>query len=93
MSTAQQILESVKDGKCSIEEAQEGLAKLKLGELKTPTYKVSPKGAISFYNIRRLPISLYQSELDQIVAIANSDAFKQFVIDNKGILSTKEKTK
>jgi hypothetical protein len=91
MSTAQQILESVKDGKCSIEEAQEGLAKLKLGELKKVTYKVSPKGCLAFYGIRRMPISLYFDELNQILNIVNSDAFKQFVIDNKGSLSIKEK--
>ena len=93
MSTAQQILESVKDGKCSIEEAQKGLAKLKLGELKTVTYKVSPKGCLAFYGIRRMPISLYIDELNQIIEITKTEEFKQFVIDNKSSLSTKEKTK
>lgn len=88
-----QILEDLKSGKCSIEEAQEKLSQLKLTELRSVTYKVSPKGGISFYGIRKMPITLYSSELDQIVAIANSEEFKRFVVDNKSRLSTKEKTK
>lgn len=91
MSTAQQILESVKDGKCSVEEAQNSLAKLKLNELKTVTYKVSPKGCLAFYGIRRMPISLYFDELNQILEITKTDAFKQFVSDNKSSLSFKTK--
>ena len=84
-----QILEDLKNGKCSIEEAQEKLSKLKLAELRTVTYKVSPKGGLSFYGLRRMPITLYSSELEKIMSIANSDEFKRFMVDNKSRLSTK----
>lgn len=90
MSKTTQILEDLKNGKCSIEEAQSLLAQMKLKDMKTVTYKVSPKGAISFYGIRKMPITLYRQELDRIVSIANSDEFKQFVIDSKDKLTVKE---
>ena len=35
--------------------------------MKAVTYKVSPKGAISFYGMRRMPITLYREELDQLI--------------------------
>jgi len=93
MSSAEEILESVKSGALSIAEAQEKLAQLKLADLKKVTYKVSPKGAISFYGIRRMPITLYSEELSQIVEIANGAEFKQFLSSNVGKLSSKEKNK
>ena len=37
-----------------------------------------------------MPITLYSQELQQIVEIANSDEFAQFLEDNKGKLSTKD---
>lgn len=91
--SAAQILEDVKNGKCSIEDAQIQLSKLKLSELKTLTYKVSAKGCIAFYGIRRMPISLYLDELEQIVNTFNSGAFKKFLADNQESLSSKEKNK
>ena len=89
MSSAEEILEAVKSGSLSIQEAQEKLAKLKLKDLKEVTYKVSPKGAISFYGLRRMPITLYKQELDKIVAIANGQEFKTFVTTNSDKLSSK----
>lgn len=86
MSHTIQILEDVKNNKCTIEEAQK---LLELNQIKPVSYKISPKGAISFYGIRRMPISLYLQELDQIMEIAQTDQFKKFVIDNKTKLSTK----
>jgi hypothetical protein len=92
MADTTQILEDLKNGKVSVEDAQKLILKLKISEAKKVTYKVSPKGCIAFYGIRKLPISLYKGELDQIVDIANGEEFKQFIIDNKDRLSTKEKT-
>ena len=92
-SSATQILEDLKNGKCSVEEAQTQLSKLKLKDLKTLTYKVSPKGAISFYGIRKMPITLYPDELSQIVSLANSDDFKKFLVENNEKFSSKEKNK
>lgn len=85
MST--QILEDLKNGKCTIEEAQLKLSQLK----KEVTYKISPKGCISFYGIRRLPITVYLGELNQIMSVANSDEFKKFVTENMEKISIKEK--
>lgn len=93
MSSATQILEDVKNGKCSIQDAQVLLSQIKIEEMKTCSYKISPKGAISFYGIRRMPITLYSEELDQIVSLTNSEGFKQFIIENKSKLSTKENKK
>ena len=91
MSTPEEILKQVKDGSMSIEVAQQKLHQLKLSDIKKLTYKISPKGAISFYGLRRMPITLYQQELNQIVDLANGDEFKKFVKDNVDRLSSKEK--
>jgi hypothetical protein len=93
MATAETILESVKSGTLSISEAQEQLAKLKLADRKKVTYKVSVKGAISFYGIRKMPITLYLDELRQIMELANADEFEQFVSLNADKLSSKEKNR
>jgi len=92
MAESTKILEDVKSGKCTIEEAQELLSQMKLKQIKKVSYKVSPKGAISFYGIRRLPITLYLEEINQILPLINSAEFKQFLTDNKDKLSTKEKS-
>src|SRR5438132_3302729 len=93
MSSAEEILLQVKNGTLGIDEAQEKLQQLKLADFKKVTYKVSPKGAISFYGIRRMPITLYQDELNQIVDLANGEEFKKFVSCNADKLSSKEKNK
>jgi len=89
MSTTEQILEGLKNGLFTVEQAQEQLAQMKLSDFKKLTFKVSPKGAISFYGIRRMPITLYRQELDQIVTLTNSDEFKQFLTDNDSKFSQK----
>ncbi len=93
MSTAEEILESVKNGSLSINDAQLKLSQLKIVDLKKTTYKVSPKGGISFYGIRRMPITLYLDELNQIIEVTNTKDFKDFVSSNTDSLSSKEKNK
>ena len=88
MSTMEEILQNVKDGKCTINEAQILMAKL--NEVKQVTYKVSAKGAISFYGIRRMPITLYSGELKTINDLGNSVEFKKFLSDNASELSIKK---
>ena len=75
MSSAQELLTQVKNGEISIDEAQQKLQQLKLSDLKKVTYKTSPKGAISFYGLRKMPITVYLEELEQIVEIANGSEF------------------
>ena len=91
MSSAEEILQKVKTGELSIDDAQEQLKTLKLSDLKKLTYKASPKGAISFYGIRRMPITLYQEELNLIVNQTNTPEFKKFLTDNANKLVTKGK--
>lgn len=62
--TNEQILVKVAAGELSAEAAAK---LLKTKEKQKVYYKVSTKGAISFYGLRRMPITLYIGELEQIV--------------------------
>jgi len=89
-----QLLQKLQNGEITLDECQQEL-KTKKSETKV-TYKVSPKGCISFYGIRRMPISLYQQELESILnAIMDDDVsynttFTQFLKDNEGKISVKD---
>ncbi len=89
--TAESILTRVKAGDLTIDEAQVQLGQLKLADLKKLTYKVSPKGCICFYGIRRMPISLYSEELQAIVDVVKTEEFQAFLSDNNDKLTTKNK--
>lgn len=91
--SAEEILTQVQSGKLSIDAAQEQLKQLKLSDLKKLTYKISPKGAISFYGLRKMPITLYHDELAAIVNLATTDEFKKYLVDHADQLSSKEKNK
>ena len=93
MSSTQELLIQVQNGEISIDEAQHKLKQLKLSDLKRVTYKISPKGAISFYGLRKMPITIYLEELEQIVEIANGSEFKEYIKQNTDKLSTKEKNR
>lgn len=80
------LLESFKNGQITMDVVQEHLREL---EHKSVTYKISDKGAVSFYGIRWMPITLYREELDQIIQVVNSNEFKQFIVDHNAELSTK----
>jgi len=88
MSNTNQILEDYKNGKITSEQAEEQIKKCN----KQVTCKVSPKGAISFYGTRRLPITLYKNELDQILTFIKSSEFQNFLDQNKDKLSKKTNT-
>ena len=92
MSSSEDILKQFKDGTITMDEVQEKLKALKVSDTKKVTYKPSVKGAISFYAIRRMPITLYKEELQIIVDIANGPEFKKFLLDNADKLSTKDKS-
>mgnify|MGYP000715698361 CR=1 FL=1 len=60
-------------------------------------YKVSQKGAISFYNVgRSRPITLYQSEIESILELIMPDewvfneTYQKFLDDNKDKISRKD---
>lgn len=87
------LLQQVKDNTLSIEEAARQLRAFYLAERRTLTYKVSEKHAISFYGIRKIPITLYRGELDQVRGVVNTGAFKQFLVTNRAQLSFKDPAK
>src|SRR5437870_992135 len=88
-ATASDILIKVQKGELSVDEAQEQLAKLKIADLKKVTYAVSPKGAIMFKGMRRMPITLYKGELEAILEITGTPEFANFLTDNVKKLSVK----
>lgn len=84
--TNEDILQQVAAGSLSAEEAAKLLSKEK--PKRSITYKISNKGAISFYDLRRMPITLYVGELEKIVSAVCtdttwSDDFQEF-LDNAG---------
>ncbi len=80
------LFDQFKEGLITKEEFLELMDKQKKNQI---TYKVSEKGAVSFYGIRKMPITLYIQEIEKIKAILNSDKFDTFVADNKKSLSVK----
>ena len=50
--------------------------------------KVSEKGAISVFGLQRFPVTLYASQWERIIAMA--DEIKAFIRENKAKLATKD---
>ena len=71
--TSKQILDKVATGELSSEDASK-LLEAAAGEKRKLHYKVSPKGAISFYGLRRMPITLYIEEIEKIVGLICADS-------------------
>ncbi len=46
-------------------------------------YKVSEKNAISFYGIRKLPITIYLDEITKLKTVFTTDNFNTFLNNNK----------
>jgi hypothetical protein len=91
MSSVEEIMQKVKDGDLSIGDATEMISKIQIK--KSVTYKVSQKGAISFYGIRSRPITLYRDELNKIVETATSDEFKAWEKEHESEFSSLDKKK
>ena len=81
MSEISDIMKRVVDGSITQEEASKMIQEIVELEKKKKeiTYKVSEKGAISFYGIRRMPITLYKEELIKIVNVYNTEDFQSFL--------------
>jgi hypothetical protein len=84
MSEISDIMKKVVEGSITQEEASKMIQELVDKKKKEITYKKSEKGAISFYGIRRMPITLYKEELIKIVDVYNTEDFQEFLanIDN-----------
>jgi hypothetical protein len=90
-----ELLLKLQSGEITLDECQKTLNKTQPVS-KQIHYKVSTKGCISFYGVRRMPISLYQQELESILnAILEpgepnyNQEFRAFIEDNNDKLSTK----
>jgi len=81
------LLQKVQSGELDLDDAEKAIAAAKQPE--DVTYKVSQKGAISFYRIRRMPITLYVQELEKIVEVFNTNEFQIFLSENESTLSRK----
>jgi len=77
-------------GKITQAQASEIIKKM-IDAKKPITYKVSEKGCISFYGIRKMPISVYLSELNQILETVDTPEFQQFLVDNDKALNNRIK--
>lgn len=79
-----EILQKLASGQITTEEANKQLTLL---QSKTEVhYKVSPKGGISFYGLRRFPITVYKDELDKILEACSSPEFKDFLKASASLL-------
>ena len=96
MST-EQLMEQVALSNISAADAANEIKnrnKQQASKAKQVNYKVSTKGAISFYGIRRMPITLYVGELEALVGeiCGNLDweeKFGEFLDENQERLSRK----
>ena len=79
-----EILQKIATGQMTIDE---GMAALK--EPRQTHFKVTPKGAVGFYGLRRMPITLYVQELQEILRVAQTEDFLAFLENNRETLSRK----
>jgi hypothetical protein len=87
------LLQKLQNGEMTLEACQKELNTKKKTESNV-TWKVSPKGCISFYGVRRMPISLYRQELESILdsildGISYNEDFSAFLEENEGKISLK----
>jgi hypothetical protein len=73
-----------------LEYAQVELKRLKEEAKTILRMKVSQKGAVSIYGMRRVPITLYANEIRRIVAeLIDTGRLNTFIEDNQAELSSK----
>ena len=60
---------------------------LKTEKEKSLSLKVSVKGAVSLYGIRRFPVTFYEKEWDTIFSM--EDKIKEFITENSESLTSK----
>lgn len=75
-----EILEKLANNEITPEEAETML------ETKEITFKVTPKGCIGIYGLRRMPISLYKEELEKIREKIDDGSLDNFIEENKKLL-------
>lgn len=90
------ILQDLQAGTITQEESIKALSNLtKKTNSKQVTLKVTPKGCIGIYGVRRMPISLYFDELNSILNYILTDGYKfseqmnSFLTENESKLAKK----
>ena len=78
-------IEEVQARQARIEELEAKLAAVK--SFKPVYLKVSEKGCVSIYNIRRFPISLYVDEIKQVLGMVPE--IEAFIVEHEGELATR----
>ena len=73
-----------------LEAAQEELKRLKEEAKNILRLKVSGKGAVSIYGMRRVPITLYAGEIKRIVSeLIDTGRLNAFIEENEGELANR----
>ena len=95
MSSNNEILGLLASGSITLDEAQSKMKALEQKNSANLRYKVSKKGAISIYGLRRMPITLYIGELEAIIELFTgsndwTDEFSGFLEENKVSLKRKD---
>lgn len=83
----EEILQKLKSGELSVEEASKQLAELdqpKRGQLYC---KVSEKGGLSVYGLQRMPVTLYMEQWERLLNFGED--IKKFITDNASRLKRK----
>jgi hypothetical protein len=89
-----ELLLKLQAGQISLEDCQDQL-KVKTKAQVQVQYKATPKGCIGFYNVRRMPVSLYIEELEKILesilqpGFQYSDEFQEFLDANSSTIKRK----
>lgn len=68
-------------------EARAAAAEAKAQAPRKLSLKVSEKGGVSLYGVRRFPVTFYKSEWEAILSMA--DKIKAFMVERSGELSSK----
>lgn len=76
------------DPQAELERLRAENARLKRGQARGTTLKVSEKGAVSVYGLGRFPVTLYQEQWTKLLDMA--DDIRAFIRDHAGELKVKE---
>lgn len=82
MASQTEILQQLSAGQISPEEANELITNLQK-PAKSIHLKVTQKGCIGIYGIRKMPISLYHREYEVIRQAIEDGTFSTFIEENK----------
>jgi len=81
------VSESNEDLKRRVAELEGQLESEKAKQQQATYLKVSQKGAVSLYGIRRFPVTFYQEEWDRILGMA--DDIRRFIAEHETELTRK----